>query len=160
MKKHKFLKLLVVCIILVAICLIVCFAVCTMKYSTKKMTVYLKDGNSYASNWTYDMSVEGVLAECNHQVLYAYAGDYQYWEFEAVGVGVEVPLQEGQHSAQNAAEQLADHAQAIALVAAHQLAGAAQRQNAAAGFGDNVLQHPGGIGAMMAVTNHRRGIAP
>ena len=51
------------------------------------MTVYLKDGNSYASNWTYNMSVEGVLAECDHQVLYAYAGDYQYWEFEAVGVG-------------------------------------------------------------------------
>lgn len=88
MKKHKFLKTLIVCTIFVVVFIFVCFAACTIKYGSKKKTVYLKDGSSFASNWVYEMSEQDILKEREHQYLYALVGgDYQYWEFEAVGEG-------------------------------------------------------------------------
>lgn len=69
------------------ISIIVCFIICTIKYGTKELTVYLRDGNSFASNWGYTMSQSGILVESDQQVLHMLGGDYRYWEFESIGVG-------------------------------------------------------------------------
>ena len=69
------------------ISIIVCFIICTIKYGTKELTVYLRDGNSFASNWGYTMSQSGILVESDQQVLHILGGDYRYWEFESIGVG-------------------------------------------------------------------------
>ena len=87
MKKKKFLKILIVCTILIIVCFVISFVICTLRYSSREMTVYLNEAQLFGSNWVYEMNEQGILQECDEQVLDLLGGSYHYWEFEAVGEG-------------------------------------------------------------------------
>ena len=89
MKRKR--KKIVIVLLAIVIPLII---VAGIFYLTKKaedengLSFYLPRSNSFASNWVYEMSEQDILKEREHQYLYALVGgDYQYWEFEAVGEG-------------------------------------------------------------------------
>ncbi len=87
MKKKKFLKILIVCTILIIVCFVISFVICTLRYSSREITVYLNEAQLSGSNWVYEMNEQGILQECDEQVLHLLGGNYRYWEFEAVGEG-------------------------------------------------------------------------
>ena len=81
------LEIIILTLVIVGTCLII-FQIVKNEEESKGLTFYLPRSNSFASNWVYEMSEQDILKEREHQYLYALVGgDYQYWEFEAVGEG-------------------------------------------------------------------------
>ena len=94
MKKKKNAMQVIIILVLCMITIVLIACVVTKKTEESKgITFYLPAGDSFASDWIYELSNNNVLVEVEWDIYNCFYDRYDYWEFQPIaGTSGEVTI--------------------------------------------------------------------